>query len=94
MTCVIAVGICNNLYYSFLNFKNINTMMGGYDLQIKIQKSCSICGDNEDMPVCWASPTEDFIPDLSNVAPFSPTFLSVSTCLLHVILLYKIESIA
>jgi hypothetical protein len=25
---VISVGICNNSYYSFLNFKNINTMMG------------------------------------------------------------------
>ena len=46
------------------------------------------------MPVCWASPTKDFVPVLSNVAPFSPTFLSVSTCLLHVIVVYKIESIA
>jgi len=46
------------------------------------------------MPVCWASPTKDFVSELSNVAQFSPTFLLVSTRLLQVILVYKLESVA
>jgi len=78
----------------FLLISTIDFVNRGYDIQIKIQKCCCICDDNTDKPVCWTSPTRDFVPDLSNVAPFTPMFLSVGTCLLHVILVYKIESIA
>jgi hypothetical protein len=47
-----------------------------------------------DHPVCYARRTRGFLGDISNLAPVSSNFSSVSTCLLRVILLFKFEHFA